>query len=56
MWVSTASGSTAAMKAAGGVEMDYTRPELQYKIREQLAEDCVEKEEDSVVRICAACL
>ena len=38
MWVSTATGSTAAMKAAGGVIMDTSSTELQYQIREHLVE------------------
>merc|ERR1719453_732725 len=33
MWVSSASGSTAAMKAAGGTPMNQTSSELQYLIR-----------------------
>ncbi len=38
MWVSTATGSTAVMKAAGGVVMDTQSTDLQYKIREHLCE------------------
>jgi NAD+ kinase len=36
MWVSTATGSTAAMKAAGGIVQDVGSGELQYMVREHL--------------------
>lgn len=38
MWISTATGSTAAMKAAGGHVMDLDSAELQYLIREHMIE------------------
>ena len=38
MWISTATGSTAAMKAAGGVIMDAKSPDLQYMVREHLVQ------------------
>ena len=38
MWISTATGSTAAIKAAGGVIMDPSSTELQYQVREHLVE------------------
>jgi NAD+ kinase len=39
MWVSTATGSTAAMAAAGGQPMPLDSEELQYLIREHMMED-----------------
>jgi len=38
IWVCTATGSTAAMAAAGGERMHYSSGDLQYKIREHLVE------------------
>lgn len=38
MWVSTATGSTAAMQAAGGHVMDYNDKSIQYLIREHMIE------------------
>jgi len=37
--ISTATGSTAAMKSAGGQPMDSWSPDLQYMIREQILEE-----------------
>jgi NAD+ kinase len=39
MWVCTATGSTAAVLAAGGDMMDKLSPDLQYMIREHLVEE-----------------
>jgi NAD+ kinase len=39
MWVSTATGSTAAMHAAGGYAMDPHSRNLQYMVRERLVEE-----------------
>jgi len=39
MWVSTATGSSAAMHAAGGYQMDPHSRNLQYMVREHLTED-----------------
>ena len=39
IWICTATGSTAAMKAAGGKIMDTRSPDLQYMIREHLVEE-----------------
>jgi NAD+ kinase len=36
LWVSTATGSSAAIFAAGGEKMDYHSPCIQYKVREHL--------------------
>lgn len=44
IWVSTATGSTAAMHAAGGHQMDLNSTNLQYKVREHL----LEKDEDEL--------
>lgn len=38
MWVSTATGSSAAMSAAGGMPMDLNSTDLQYLIREHIFE------------------
>lgn len=38
LWISTATGSSAAMSAAGGTLMDPTSSELQYMVREHLLE------------------
>lgn len=38
MWISTATGSTAAIKAAGGQPMDLDSSDLQYLIREHIHE------------------
>ena len=38
MWISTSTGSTAAMKAAGGHVMEYNDTSLQYLIREHMIE------------------
>ena len=43
MWVSTGTGSTAAMKAAGGKPMDLESDKLQYLIREHMIEPALEK-------------
>eukprot|EP01038_Epipyxis_sp_PR26KG_P014776 gene14776-19857_t len=39
LWVSTATGSTAAIRAAGGFKMDISNPSLQYMVREHLIEE-----------------
>eukprot|EP01036_Dinobryon_divergens_P022421 gene22421-30673_t len=39
IWISTGSGSTAAMKSAGGVPMSATSSTLQYMVREQILEE-----------------
>mmetsp|Transcript_19072 Transcript_19072/g.44423 ORF Transcript_19072/g.44423 Transcript_19072/m.44423 type:complete len:379 (+) Transcript_19072:12-1148(+) len=39
MWICTATGSTAAMAAAGGKPMDFDSSDLQYLIREHMIED-----------------
>jgi NAD+ kinase len=39
MWICTATGSTAAMTAAGGQKMDRRSDELQYMVREHLIEE-----------------
>jgi NAD+ kinase len=39
MWISTATGSTAAMTAAGGQKMDKGNVDLQYIVREHLIEE-----------------
>ena len=39
IWISTATGSTAAMHAAGGHVMDVRSTNLQYMVREHLVED-----------------
>jgi NAD+ kinase len=41
MWICTATGSTAAMAAAGGKPMDFNSDELQYLIREHMVETTV---------------
>jgi NAD+ kinase len=51
MWVSTASGSTAAMKAAGGSPMENTSVQLQYKIREHLVEYGENAEEEAEQKV-----
>jgi len=38
MWVSTGTGATAAMEAAGGMPMDANSKELQYLVREHMIE------------------
>lgn len=38
LWVSSATGSTAAMHSAGGVPMDMSSGDLQYRVREHLVE------------------
>lgn len=45
MWVSTATGSSAAMAAAGGKLMDVSSNGLQYLIREHMIENAPNKEE-----------
>ena len=47
MWISTATGSSAAMKAAGGKPMPDTSTNLQYLIREHMIENSLNKEEIS---------
>jgi NAD+ kinase len=42
MWVCTATGSTAAMKAAGGKPMELESSDLQYLIREHMIESSAE--------------
>lgn len=42
LWVSTATGSTAAMKAAGGQPMDQNSADLQYLIRDHMMENSTE--------------
>lgn len=44
MWVSTSTGSTAAIKAAGGSVMDLDSNELQYLIREHMIESDAEED------------
>jgi len=44
MWISTPTGSTAAMHAAGGQPMDLESEDLQYLIREHMIEDVCEKD------------
>lgn len=39
MWVSTSTGSTAAMAASGGQPMDFSSPDIQYMIREHMIEN-----------------
>jgi NAD+ kinase len=46
MWVSTATGSTAAMRAAGGMPMDPNSEDLQYLIREHMIERLVGPNDD----------
>lgn len=46
MWVSTATGSSAAIYAAGGHFMDPMDPDLQYMIREHLIESGKEYQEE----------
>ena len=46
MWVSTATGSTAAMAAAGGTVMDLDSRDLQYLIREHM----IENDESGITR------
>ena len=45
MWISTATGSSAAMKAAGGQPMDRCSTDLQYLIREHMIENSPNKNE-----------
>ncbi|KAK1746758.1 NADH kinase [Skeletonema marinoi] len=45
LWVSTGTGSSAAMAAAGGMPMDVTSDNLQYLIREHMIENAVNKNE-----------
>lgn len=45
MWVSTATGSTAAMTAAGGKVMELQSTDLQYLIREHMIENTDNSEE-----------
>lgn len=42
MWVCTATGSTASMKAAGGKEMQPDSADLQYMVREHMVEEDME--------------
>mmetsp|Transcript_10579 Transcript_10579/g.22125 ORF Transcript_10579/g.22125 Transcript_10579/m.22125 type:complete len:388 (-) Transcript_10579:237-1400(-) len=46
MWISTATGSTAAMAAAGGKPMDLYSPNLQYLIREHMIENIPDSYEE----------
>lgn len=39
MWMSTATGSSAAIKSAGGETMNFRSPKLQYLVREPISED-----------------
>jgi len=39
MWVSTSTGSTAAMAASGGQSMDLASLDLQFMIREHMIEN-----------------
>ena len=48
IWVSTATGSTAAMAAAGGYAMDKHSKNLQYMVREHLHEHEGGKDEEKV--------
>lgn len=45
LWVSTGTGSSAAMKGAGGMPMDVTSEDLQYLIREHMIENAPNKDE-----------
>jgi len=45
LWVSTATGSSAAMAAAGGKHMDIYSSDLQYLIREHMIENVPNKDE-----------
>ncbi|KAL7524959.1 hypothetical protein ACHAWF_001147, partial [Thalassiosira exigua] len=45
MWVSTGTGSSAAIRAAGGKDMDVRSPDLQYLIREHMIENSPNEEE-----------
>ncbi|KAL3783476.1 hypothetical protein HJC23_000314, partial [Cyclotella cryptica] len=45
MWISTATGSSAAMRAAGGKPMDEYSSDLQYLIREHMIENSPNKDE-----------
>lgn len=45
LWVSTATGSSAAMASAGGMPMDLTSENLQYLIREHMIEHGQNKDE-----------
>jgi len=47
MWISTPTGSTAAMAAAGGQPMDFHKDELQYLIREHMMERGVETDQEN---------
>ena len=38
IWISTGTGSTAAMHAAGGTIMDIHSPNIQFMVREHLVE------------------
>ena len=48
MWVSTSTGSTAAMKAAGGKVMPLEDAELQYLIREHMIERTDESDQSEL--------
>lgn len=48
MWVCTATGSTAAMAAAGGEVMDFDSQDLQYLIREHMIEQQEHELDNSV--------
>lgn len=45
MWISTGTGASAAMRAAGGKPMDISSNELQYLIREHMIENAPNKDE-----------
>ncbi len=45
LWISTATGSSAAMAAAGGKPMDVNSEDLQYLIREHMIENAPNKDE-----------
>jgi NAD+ kinase len=48
MWICTSTGSTAAMKAAGGHVMDLDSSELQYLIREHMIERTDESDQSEL--------
>lgn len=48
MWISTATGSSAAIQAAGGTPMDPLAPNLQYMVREHLVDNNAEVDFDQV--------
>ena len=45
MWVSTGTGASAAIAAAGGMPMEVNSPDIQYLIREHMVENSPNKKE-----------